>query len=206
MSQLKLKVCGMRDPENVKGLVELQPDFIGFIFYSKSPRYAEGIDKDVLLHIPCRIKKVGVFVNESVLAILEIVERYKLDFVQLHGDEGLQFARKLKSKGVDIIKAFGLRDSVPKVAEKYESIASYLLFDTSTSDFGGSGKHFDWNILKDYTFNIPFLLSGGIQHSDIKKIKSMKIPRLAGIDVNSKFEIEPGLKDLKLVKKSRALL
>ncbi|MBC6400313.1 MAG: phosphoribosylanthranilate isomerase [Ekhidna sp.] len=206
MSRLKLKVCGMRDPDNLRGLIKLQPDFIGFIFYDKSPRYVNSIDKDVLLHIPSGIKKVGVFVNESELKVLEIVEKYKLDFVQLHGDEGLQFAQGLRSKGVKIIKVFRLRDSVPKAAQKYEDIASYLLFDTSTSNFGGSGKHFDWNILKDYVFSVPFLLSGGIQHSDIKKIKSMKISQLVGIDVNSKFEIEPGLKDLELVKISKVLL
>ena len=206
MSRLKFKVCGMRNSENVKGLIKLRPDFIGFIFYSKSLRYVDDINENVLLQIPSEVKKVGVFVNESIPKIMEIVKKYALDFVQLHGDEGLQFAQELRLKGINIIKVFRLKDSIPKLAKEYEAIASYLLFDTLTPNFGGSGVHFDWNILKNYMPDIPFLLSGGIQNSDIREIKSMKIPQLVGVDVNSKFEIKPGLKDLESIKKLKALL
>ncbi|MDE0470828.1 MAG: phosphoribosylanthranilate isomerase [Ekhidna sp.] len=196
----------MRNSENVKGLIKLRPDFIGFIFYGNSPRYVNDINENLLLQIPSGIKKVGVFVNESIPKIMEIFNKYALDFVQLHGDEDLQCAQELRLKGINIIKVFRLKDSIPELAKEYEAIASYLLFDTLTPDFGGSGAHFDWSILKKYMPDIPFLLSGGIQNSDIEEIKSMKIPQLVGVDVNSKCEMNPGLKDLELIKKLKALL
>ena len=206
MSNLKLKVCGMRDPENIKELVELRPDFIGFIFYKKSPRYDTHLNEDVVSRIPISIKKVGVFVNESLDSIMNLVDKYGLDYVQLHGDEDLDFAKQLKAEGIKIIKVFRILESIPVVALKYQGIADYILFDTATSGYGGSGRHFDWNILKNYNLEIPFLLSGGIDLMDMEKIKSMAIPQMSGIDVNSRFEIEPGLKDLKKVKELKALL
>lgn len=206
MSKLKLKVCGMSDPLNIQGLVDLSPDFIGFIFYEKSPRFNPRLEQALISSIPNRIKTVGVFVDESFHSILKIVRRFGLDYVQLHGDEDLEFSKKIKESGVKIIKVFRVSDSLPSDVSQYEGIADYLLFDTATVDYGGSGKQFEWDILKQYDLEIPFLLSGGIDISDIGKIKSMNLPRMVGIDVNSRFELEPGLKDLKQVKELKAIL
>lgn len=198
--ELKLKVCGMRDPINISGLVQIKPDFIGFIFYPKSPRFVNEIDEDVLLRIPISIKKVGVFVNEPTSSILEKAKKYGLHYVQLHGDESIEEAVELNEKGLKVIKVFRLMDSLPVLTKKYEGIAEYFLFDTASSNYGGSGRHFDWNLLKNYNLETPFLLSGGIQLEDLDRIKSLEIEKLVGIDVNSRFEKEPGLKDLEMVK------
>ncbi len=206
MSELKLKVCGMRDSKNIQELVELRPDFMGFIFYPKSPRYADGLDENMIMRIPLSIHKVGVFVNEEHEKIIEIAERYGLEYIQLHGDEDLSFANVIKENGLKVIKVFRVMDSIPFYAKNYQGIADYFLFDTASVNYGGSGRHFDWNILKNYNLDIPFFLSGGIQLEDIPTIKSMEIEGLAGIDVNSRFEVEPGLKDLEKIKALKAVL
>ncbi|WP_370087747.1 phosphoribosylanthranilate isomerase [Ekhidna sp.] len=206
MKDLKLKVCGMKDPENIRGLIDLHPDFIGFIFYPKSPRYVDEMDEDFIMRIPISIRKVGVFVNETIEKIVKLSDRYGIEYIQLHGDEDLDFAKQLKSKGLKIIKVFRVMDTVPFVAKKYEGIADYFLFDTASINYGGSGRHFDWNILRTYNLSVPFLLSGGVQLSDIEKIKAMEIEKLVGVDVNSRFELEPGLKDLEMVKSLKEVL
>ncbi len=206
MSKLKLKVCGMKHPNNIQDLIELKPDFIGFIFYDKSPRYVNEMDEDFIMRIPISIRKVGVFVNETLENILEISNKYGLEYIQLHGDEDLSFASALKERGLKIIKVFRVMDTIPFFAKNYEGIADYFLFDTASINYGGSGRHFDWNILKNYNLNVPFLLSGGVQLQDVPKIKSMKIEQLVGVDVNSRFEIEPGLKNIELLKKLTALI
>lgn len=206
MSKLKLKVCGMKHPHNIQELIELKPDFIGFIFYNKSPRYVNEMDEDFIMRIPISISKVGVFVNETLENILEISNKYGLEYIQLHGDEDLSFASALKDRGLKIIKVFRVMDTVPFFARNYEGIADYFLFDTASINYGGSGRHFDWNILKNYNLNVPFLLSGGVQLQDIPKIKSMNIEKLVGVDVNSRFEVEPGLKDMELLTKLKKLL
>ncbi|WP_421764873.1 phosphoribosylanthranilate isomerase [Ekhidna sp.] len=206
MSELKLKVCGMRDPENIQGLLDLKPDFIGFIFYSKSPRFVSEIDEDFIMRIPLSIRKVGVFVNETIERIVALADKYGLKYIQLHGDEDLSFANALKERGLKIIKVFRVMDAIPFYAKNYKGIADYFLFDTASINYGGSGRHFDWNILNNYNLDIPFLLSGGVQLKDIENIKMMNIPQLAGIDVNSQFEIEPGLKDLDKLRELKAAL
>lgn len=200
MSELKLKVCGMRDPENVMQLVKLQPDFIGFIFYEKSLRFVEQPDQKLLSRIPKSIKKVGVFVNEEVDNVLKLHDQLGLDYVQLHGDEDLNFSKKLKERGLRIIKVFGLLDSLPYSLSAFSKYSDYFLFDTATNSYGGSGRHFDWSILNSYRLETPFLLSGGIDQDDVKEIKKLQFECLEGIDVNSKFEITPGTKDIALVK------
>jgi phosphoribosylanthranilate isomerase len=206
MNDLKLKVCGMRSPENIQDLIDIKPDFIGFIFYPKSPRYVDEMDEDFIMRIPLSIRKVGVFVNESMENIIKISGKYGLEYVQLHGDEDLAFAQKLKSKGLKIIKVFRVMDTIPIVAKKYEGVADYFLFDTASMNYGGSGRHFDWNILRNYNLNVPFLLSGGVQLEDVDKIKAMEIEKLVGIDVNSRFEIEPALKDIEKLKELKEAL
>ena len=206
MRELKLKVCGMKHSDNIQSLIEIKPDFMGFIFYPKSPRYASEMDEDLIMRIPISISKVGVFVNETLDNILSISNKYGLEYIQLHGYEDLSFANSLKEKGLKIIKVFRVMDTIPFFAKNYEGIADYFLFDTVSVNYGGSGRHFDWNILKNYNLKVPFLLSGGVQLDDISKIKSMGIEQLVGVDVNSRFELEPGLKDMDLLHQLNAVL
>lgn len=206
MKDLKLKVCGMGRPDNIRGLIELRPDFIGFIFYKKSPRYLENLDEDLLSRIPISIKKVGVFVNEEVGTVVKLCKKYGLKYAQLHGDEDLDYCQELRSKGVKIIKVFRVMDVIPVAIKKYAEVADYFLFDTQTSKYGGSGRHFDWNILKVYNLETPYLLSGGIRLEDVDEIKELELKGLAGIDVNSKFEIEPGLKDLLKIRQLKEMI
>ena len=196
MSTLKLKVCGMKNPENVKQLINLRPDFIGFIFYGKSPRFVAEPDEDFFSRIPISIKKVGVFVNETLETVIRFHNKLGLDFVQLHGDEDLNFSKKLKEKGVGIIKVFHVLDSLPYSLSSYSDYSDYFLFDTATPEYGGSGRHFDWSILKTYNLETPFLLSGGIEKDDLDEIRSLQLEKLVGIDVNSRFEVSPGVKDI----------
>ena len=206
MKELKLKVCGMKYPDNIQELIALKPDFIGFIFYPKSPRYVNEMDDDFIMRIPISIHKVGVFVNESLEKILELSNKYGLEYIQLHGDEDLAFANALKERGLKIIKVFRVMDTIPFFAKNYEGIADYFLFDTASVNYGGSGRHFDWNILRNYNLQVPFLLSGGVQLEDIPKIKEMDIEQLVGVDVNSRFEVEPALKNIEMLKNLKAAL
>ncbi|MEP5611712.1 MAG: phosphoribosylanthranilate isomerase [Cyclobacteriaceae bacterium] len=200
MSKLKLKVCGMKNPENIKQLIKQQPDFMGFIFYGKSPRFISEPDEDLFSRIPISIKKVGVFVNESIDNILKLRDKLGLDYVQLHGDEDLSFSKNLKEKGVGIIKVFRLLDSLPYSLPKFSEFSDYFLFDTATPEYGGSGRHFDWSILKNYNLETPFLLSGGITKDDMEEIKGLRLEKLVGIDVNSKFEVSPGMKNINMLR------
>ncbi len=202
---MKLKVCGMKEPENIRGLVTQQPDFIGFIFYPKSPRYV-GDELDTS-GVPADVKKVGVFVNEPIESMLEKVSRYKLDFVQLHGGESVEVVRALKSKNVGVIKVLSVQDAMPiDDIKEFEPYVDFFLFDTKTPDFGGSGEKFDWTILKQYESNVPFFLSGGVDLEDIKTIESLGIEKLFAIDVNSRFEVSPGLKDIERIKALKEVL
>jgi phosphoribosylanthranilate isomerase len=206
MNQLKLKVCGMGRPDNVKGLIDLRPDFMGFIFYKKSPRYMDDLDEELLMKIPASIQKVGVFVNEDIDVIVKLANKYGLEYAQLHGDEDLSFCKKLKEKGIKIIKVFRLMDVLPISISKYAKVVDCFLFDTQTPTYGGSGRHFDWSILNSYNLDTPYLLSGGIRMEDLNDIKKMELKGLVGIDVNSKFEIEPGLKDLGMIRQLKSKL
>lgn len=198
---MKLKVCGMRDPENIEAIGKLQPDLMGFIFYEKSKRLVKP-DAWVLEKVwSFQGDRVGVFVNAEMEEVLENIAAFRLDFVQLHGDESLDYGKTLHAKGVKIIKVFGVMDELPtEEIARWGPIVDFFLFDTQTESYGGSGRKFDWAILKAYTSEKPFILSGGIDLGDISEIKERAIPRLWGIDVNSRFEIEPGLKDVEKVK------
>ncbi|MEP0368259.1 MAG: phosphoribosylanthranilate isomerase [Cyclobacteriaceae bacterium] len=201
---MKLKVCGMREKENIEELLQLEPDFIGFIFYAKSPRFVENFE---IPDVPTETKKVGVFVNEDESVILDCVEKYGLDYVQLHGNEPVELAESIKQKGVGVIKVFGVMDALPSAEIRpYEDAVDYFLFDTKTPAHGGSGQKFDWSILKSYDSTKPFFLSGGIDVSDIEEIKKMNIEKLEVIDVNSRFEIAPGLKNIERVKALKSKL
>lgn len=199
MKSLKIKVCGMRDPENIQGVLALKPDFIGFIFYPKSQRFVGKMDERLMRQIPSTSKKVGVFVNASLAYIMDCVERYTLDYVQLHGDETLSFVKELRRKGIRIIKVFRISGRIPLEVERFIGMVDYFLFDTDTATYGGSGLQFDWNILNSYAHDVPFILSGGLRLSDVTAIQSLQMDQLVGIDVNSRFEVSPGLKDLQQI-------
>ena len=188
----------MREGANISEVSALNPDYMGFIFYPKSKRFV-GVDFDESL-LPKKessIKTVAVFVNETPDVICGIVSQYKFDAVQLHGDESHETCIKVKSSGIAVFKAFGIGDCFKwEQLEPYMDVCTYFLFDTSCAGFGGSGQKFNWDVLRNYPYNKPFILSGGISPDDVENIKTIRIPQFAGIDVNSCFELQPGLKDV----------
>lgn len=201
---MKIKVCGMKNPNNIEELSSLSINYMGFIFYPKSPRYIAGLKPEILNILSDSTKRVGVFVNEKVASLFKTIEKYGLDAVQLHGNETPQYCEDLIETfpEITIIKALSISDikDIEKTNE-YEELCDYFLFDTKTSQYGGSGQKFNWEILNSYKGNKPFFLSGGISMEDIEEIKNIQHPNLYGLDLNSKFESEPGLKDLYLVKR-----
>ena len=199
---MKIKICGMKYPENIAAIAALQPDMIGFIFYPKSKRYVgNNFSYNTLQHLSGNIKKIGVFVNETNESILEKYENYQLDFVQLHGDETPIQCQLLMEKKISVIKAFQVDDVFDfDTLKPYQNVCSYFLFDTKTDEYGGSGKSFDWQMLDRYRLNIPFILSGGIGLQNIDDALQLQHPMLYGLDINSKLETEPGLKSLEACK------
>lgn len=206
MSKLKLKVCGMKDPDNIADLTKLNPDFMGFIFYEKSPRYAGGLDPKIVRALPEDLKKVGVFVNASEESILAKAEAYNLDYVQLHGDENPAFAKKLQNHGLKVIKVFRIADTLPPDMADFAQSADLFLFDTDTKAYGGSGRKFNWELLRQSEIPRPYLLSGGIGPDDVKDVLLLDLPGMIGIDVNSRFETAPGMKNLDTIKEIRPKL
>jgi phosphoribosylanthranilate isomerase len=200
MQRMKIKICGMKHPQNIQLIAALQPDMMGFIFYPKSPRYAEPLDMATLELLPRSIKKIGVFVNEDLERILTFVFKYKLDGVQLHGIENKDICQKLKEAGLIVLKAFPIAEASNfQVTVTYEGVCDYFLFDTKTDAYGGSGIKFDWTMLDEYKGQTPFLLSGGISDADAEAILKIDHPKFIGIDLNSKFELEPGLKNVEML-------
>jgi phosphoribosylanthranilate isomerase len=195
---LKVKVCGMREPENIRQLVELNVDMIGFIFYSGSPRSMCTPPEELPL-IPQAIKRTGVFVNENTAYIQNKTLDYSLDVIQLHGRESVAECRELK-KNYQIIKVFSVDEAFDFDAiKKYEEHVDFFLFDTKSKNGqeGGTGKKFSWEILQDYHSEIPLFLSGGINPDDADMIKEIcNLIPIHGIDINSGFEHSPGLKDI----------
>ncbi|NJM15803.1 MAG: phosphoribosylanthranilate isomerase [Bacteroidales bacterium] len=200
---MKIKVCGMVEDKNILSVSNLRIDYIGFIFYGRSPRYAgDDLSKSITDRIPEGIKKVGVFVNEEFETIKELVKGYQLDFVQLHGQETPDFCEKISNLGIRVIKAFHVDDKFMwNMLAPYANVVRYFLFDTKTDKAGGSGKKFDWQLLKKYTLDVPFFLSGGIALEDADKLLQLDHPMLRAIDINSRFEISPGNKDAALIEK-----
>jgi len=190
-----IKVCGIKTKENIELISKLEVDMVGLNFYPPSVRYIEpefpAVHFDIL---PDEIKRIGVFVNETKKNINLIAEKFKLDYIQLHGDEDVDFCRSL-AKNHKIIKVFRIDDNTDfnKISEF--SFADYFLFDTATKHFGGSGKKFDWSRIDLYNGNTPFLLSGGIGPLDDELVKSYTHKQYIGIDINSKFESTPAVKD-----------
>lgn len=223
-----IKVCGMRETDNIREVAELGVDMMGFIFWPESPRFVKMISAQAGI-IPdyseerlrnmrqgqepssttvCRPKRVGVFVDEMPQSIVTRVYNYDLDYVQLHGNESVVMIENLKrtlvpdiAPNIKIIKALSIRekDDVKRWRD-YEGAADMLLFDTKCKTVGGSGEQFDWSVLETYDGNIPFLLSGGIGPDDAERVLKFSHPQFAGIDLNSRFEISPALKDVEKLK------
>lgn len=189
------KVCGMRDAQNIRDVESLGVDWIGMIFWPKSKRYVAEVPS----YLPENLKKVGVFVDSTLDDILQHISDYQLDIIQLHGQESPDFAKALKPH--TIIKAFNIEKADDLLqTEKYEGIADYFLFDTKGKMVGGNGQKFDWSVLTAYQGKTPFLLSGGIGPEDAESVRSFHHPRCIGIDLNSRFESEPGFKDINQLK------
>lgn len=193
---MKIKVCGMKHPSNIREISDLGPDYMGFIFYSKSKRDVTGILDEPLLNTLGKPEKVGVFVNEAFEMIKSLAEQYKLSYIQLHGDESPELCLQLKKSGLGVIKVFSIDGTFDfSITKSYKSCCDFFLFDTKGENYGGTGKRFDWNILKEYDNEVPFFLSGGIEPDQADEIRNLKGLNIHAVDINSRFEIEPGLKD-----------
>jgi len=200
---MRLKVCGMRDPENIRQLLALKPDYMGFIFYEKSPRHVgEELDAELLQSFPATTEKVGVFVNASIEYLKAQVRKYGLDLVQLHGDESVDYVAELYAIGIRVMKVFSVGESFDfKMLRKYNPFVDFFLFDTKGKARGGIGKAFDWSLLKGYDQEVPFFLSGGLDLNNIIELGELDGLPIHALDVNSRFELEPGLKDIGQVEK-----
>ncbi len=182
---------------NIAELASLQPHYMGFIFYPQSPRMITEVSAELIRYIPESIRTTGVFVNEDTHKVETIVRQHGLKAIQLHGNESPGYCKNLQALNIEVIKAFGIDENFDfAVLEAYIDAVDFFLFDTQTKNYGGSGKTFNWKLLAQYTLQKPYFLSGGIdlQHAD--EIKKINDKRLYAIDLNSRFEIEPGLKDI----------
>ncbi|MGE8552976.1 MAG: phosphoribosylanthranilate isomerase [Chryseobacterium jejuense] len=215
-----LKVCGLTKLDQIQELIDINTDFLGFIFYEKSPRYVlNHLNLEDIAQINHQ-GKVGVFVNEKIEAIVEIAEKAKLNLIQLHGDEDDSFIielKKLLGPDIKIIKVIRIGNDTSENKKKITQTFSnpletqnqqpicYYLFDTDSKAFGGTGQQFDWNLLNEFQIPLPYFLSGGISEENIKNIESLKQKPFA-LDINSKFEITPGDKDVNRIKKFKTII
>ena len=210
--KLKLKVCGLTQLQQIQELISMDIDFLGFIFYEKSPRYAlNHLSLEKISTIEHN-GKTGVFVNENIEKITETAEMAKLNFIQLHGDEDENFIVKLRERlnpKIGIIKVIRIGnqnpDKLQKTINDQPSLVNYLLFDTDSKAFGGTGRTFNWNLLNEIEMSLPYFLSGGISEENIQNINALHQKPFA-LDINSKFETEPGIKDVERIKCLKILL
>lgn len=208
MKNVKLKICGMKHPENIQEIASLEPDYLGFIFWDQSIR---KMDFETLPKIPLNVKKVGVFVDESIHEIFAKVNQFKLDVVQLHGSESFFFCKNVKKIGVEVIKAFSVNNDFDfNSIKEHQPFVDYFLFDTKGKLPGGNGISFDWKVLEKYSYEKPFFLSGGIGITEIDAIKDFfkteASKHCVAIDINSRFELKPGYKSKIKLKKFKVLL
>ncbi|HYX09140.1 MAG TPA: phosphoribosylanthranilate isomerase [Bacteroidales bacterium] len=194
---MKIKVCGITTIQDAAFLHQQDVDYAGFIFYPKSPRYVgKEPDPELFSATGHDVKNVGVFVNSPTGEVIDMANDFQLDLVQLHGEETPAYCQEIKSAGIEIIKAFRVDDNFdPSVSAAFSPCSDYFLFDTKSSNYGGAGKKFNWQILNDITSLKPFFLSGGIGPDDAEEIMNLQLPALHAIDINSKFETKPGSKD-----------
>lgn len=192
-----VKVCGMREPQNIRDVEDAGVQWMGFIFYPPSPRFVSSVPE----YLPEKVKRVGVFVNAGYDEIMERVREFSLEIVQLHGSETPELCRTLRSGGIIVVKAFAVESegTFQRVAS-YEGSADYFLFDTPCTSFGGCGMSFDWSILCNYRGKTPFILSGGLRKECLEALCSFRHSAMAGIDLNSGFELSPAVKDVALLR------
>jgi phosphoribosylanthranilate isomerase len=200
---MNIKVCGITSMKQLQQLDGLDIDFAGLIFYKESPRYVGNkIAGRELKNADLDLRKVGVFVNPELIEVLDAIDEFGLDVVQLHGEESAEICEDLSSE-VEVIKAFRVTNDVDidKMVAPYDAACDYYLFDTGglKETFGGTGQQFDWELLRKAKIEKPFFLSGGISLEDAPRIKAFKHPDFFGVDINSRFEVEPGVKDMKLL-------
>jgi phosphoribosylanthranilate isomerase len=199
---VKLKVCGMRDPDNIQQLAALQPDYMGFIFYAPSKRFVGDLDPALIKLLPSGIKPTGVFVDESLDKVIELSNKYQLRAIQLHGAESSDYCFKLKQQNtnIEVIKAFGINQEFNfELLGAYQHVVDYFLFDTQTAAHGGSGRTFDWAVLENYRLQVPYFLSGGIALEHVALIQAISDARLYAVDVNSRFESDPAIKNIEQI-------
>jgi phosphoribosylanthranilate isomerase len=197
----KVKVCGITESLNACGMVDAGVDLLGFNFYPQSKRYIGGNPDKLFRNIPAGVTKAGVFVNQNAKLIIQAAKQFHLDFVQLHGSEKVESCRAIQDAGFKVIKAFGIDDVFDfTLLKPYLSACDYFLFDTKHGDYGGSGLQFNWEKMRSYTMAKPFFLSGGIRPQDAESIRLFNHPGYYGVDINSCFEIKPGIKDPVAVK------
>ena len=196
-----VKICGISNHHFLQKTTDMNFDLAGFIFYPESPRYVGNkVTANDMKMLPEHVKKVGVFVNSELSAVIDIANNYSLDYIQLHGNESPEYTKQLSDK-IDVIKAFRIGIGFDfELTKQYKNHCSYFLFDTYGEQYGGTGLQFDWNLLADYTSNIPFILSGGIGPGDAEKIGQFNHPMFTGIDINSRFEISPGIKTIPMIR------
>ena len=195
------KVCGMRDAENIRAVERLGINLMGFIFWPHSSRYVSKPPA----YLPTACRRVGVFVDATIDDVRQHMTDYALDYIQLHGQESPEYIQSLRTACGDsiatIIKAFNIATAADLAqTEPYEGLADLFLFDTRGKSVGGNGTKFDWTVLTEYVGDTPFLLSGGIGPDDAEQVQAFHHPLLAGIDLNSRFELAPGLKDIQQLK------
>ena len=203
---MKLKVCGLTKLDQIQELISLKVDFLGFIFYEKSPRYVlNHLNLKEISKIP-HAGKVGVFVNETIENVIDFSVKANLNFIQLHGDEDDHYIANLKNNlpnQIKMIKVIRIGNQTSEELQKninqQPSTINYLLFDTDSKAFGGTGKTFDWKILNEVEISIPYFLSGGISLENVHQIPTINTQPFS-LDINSKFELEPGIKDLEKIK------
>lgn len=203
---MKIKVCGLKDPENINSVSALSPDYMGFICYDLSPRFILNLPSHVLEALPASVDKTAVFVNETKETIDILIEQFGFNAIQLHGNESPEFCQSFRNK-VKVLKAFGMDEDFDfNQLSAYSNSVDFFMFDTKTDAHGGSGKTFNWDILDNYKLNVPFFLCGGLSLDNIEKIKEIKHPQFYGVDLNSRFEVEPGIKDINKLKEAFKIL
>lgn len=203
---MKIKVCGLKYRDNIKAVTDLEPDYVGFIHYARSPRHINELTADALAGLSVSIIKTAVFVDETKERINKLINNFGFNAIQLHGNESPEFAQAFKNK-VQVIKAFGLHEDFDfDELRAYEGKVDYFLFDTKTDIHGGSGKIFNWDILDKYKLNTPFFLSGGLSLDNLEQVIKITHPQFYGVDLNSKFETGPGMKDIEKLKQAFSLL
>lgn len=193
---MKLKVCGLKHKSNLYATVEAGVDYVGMIFYEKSPRYVvDSLYPEEIWFLPDEVEKVGVFVNADFEEITKNARLYQLDLIQLHGQESPELCAQLQEAGYVVVKAFGVGENFDfSEMEPYRTVADFFLFDTKTPAHGGSGLAFDWNVLKQYPYDVPVFVGGGVSLENVKDLLDFDFPFLYAVDMNSKLELEPGLK------------